>query len=376
MIRDNSYPVPPQMATPCLRKVIAAALPLRFVDFMEFALYHPQSGYYAGEPTRVGRAGDFTTSVTCGMMFGKLLAHHIAAWHATEKIIGPWRILEPGPNNGQLARDIIHTLRQDHPDLCALLHYVTLDPLPIPLAWQRHHLADLAPTLECQASPVDLAPLPTFVIANEILDALPCRRIQRSESDWQEIYISAQDDDFIEILRPIDQETIPSHLRHSHYPVGYRTEFRDNWHSLLCPLLPTISHGHLLWIDYGFAAPEYYHPARTDGTLRTFHQHRAGEDPITLPGEKDITAHVDFTSFAQFALAQGCDLLRFEPQEFFLTRIAATLPSEPPMSSAEIRQLKTLIHPAQMGARFHALELRYPSHSPSQNPTTLRRLAL
>jgi SAM-dependent MidA family methyltransferase len=343
---------------------------------MEFALYHPQAGYYAGEPTRVGRSGDFTTSVTCGMMFGKLLAHHIAAWHATEKIAGPWRILEPGPNNGQLARDIIHTLRQAHPDLSEKLHYVTLDPLPIPLAWQRHHLADLAPTLECRASPEGLTPLPTFVIANEILDALPCRRIQRTEDDWQEIHIAAQGEDFIEILHPIDPKNIPAPLFESDYPIGYRTEFRDNWHSLLSPLLPTISQGRLLWIDYGFAAPEYYHPARTDGTLRTFHQHRAGEDPLASPGEKDITAHVDFTSFVQVALAQGCDLLRFEPQEFFLTRIAAALPSEPPMSPSEIRQLKTLIHPAQMGARFHALELSYPTASVPQNPFTLQRLAL
>ena len=364
------------MATPCLRNVIALALPLRFDKFMELALYHPQFGYYAGEPTRVGRAGDYTTSVTCGMMFGRLLAHHIADWHAKEHIAGPWRILEPGPNNGQLARDIIHTLRQAHPSISAQLHYVTLDPLPIPLAWQRHHLADLAPTLECRASPGDLAPLPTFVIANEVLDALPCRRIQRTEEDWQEIYITCHGDEFIETLLPIAQENIPALLLQPEYPVAYRTEFRDNWHSLLRPLLSTISHGRLLWIDYGFAAPEYYHPARTDGTLRTFHQHRAGEDPLSLPGENDITAHVDFTTFAQTAITQGCEVLRFEPQEFFLTRIATALPQEPPMSPAEIRQLRTLTHPAQMGARFHALELRYPKRSSAHDRTALQRLAL
>ncbi len=366
------------MATLCLANLAKLANEgelIRFDHFMNLALYHPEWGYYSAEPTQIGRSGDFFTSVSTGGMFGKLIAHHIAQWHAKNAIVGSWRILEPGPNNGQLARDIVQTLKNDFPTIIESLQYITIDPLPVPLAWQRHNLAELAPTVQCLESLKNLIPLPSFLIANEILDALPCRLFERKNSIWHEIYVKYDNTVLREELIPLNAENTPPILIHSDLPADYRTEYRDNWHRLLDPLLHCISFGSLLWIDYGFAAPEYYHPARTKGTLRTYDKHQAGDNPLEKVGECDITAHVDFTSFAAYAAQKNCSIQNFEPQEFFLTRVASTLPIEPSMTPAEIRQLQTLIHPAQMGARFHVLELNYP-HANNHNARALTRLAM
>ena len=58
-----------------IRAEIRAAGPMRFDRFMEMALYHPGSGYYAkvGGPSPIGRSGDFFTSVSVGPLFGRLL---------------------------------------------------------------------------------------------------------------------------------------------------------------------------------------------------------------------------------------------------------------------------------------------------------------
>ena len=59
---------------------IRASGPMRFDRFMEMALYHPGSGYYAktSGPSPIGRSGDFYTSVSAGPLFGRLLAHNFS----------------------------------------------------------------------------------------------------------------------------------------------------------------------------------------------------------------------------------------------------------------------------------------------------------
>src|SRR5205823_7599415 len=52
--------------------------PLTVAQFMEFALYDSDSGYYARAARRSGRAGDFFTSVDVGPIFGELLAVQVA----------------------------------------------------------------------------------------------------------------------------------------------------------------------------------------------------------------------------------------------------------------------------------------------------------
>src|SRR5690606_35455486 len=79
----------------------------------------------------------------------------------------------------------------------------------------------------------------------------------------------------------------------SGFPEGYQTELRTTFPAFLESVSACLTKGLLLFLDYAFAAPEYYDPQRATGTLRTFSKHRAAEDPLEKPGEIDITAHVD-----------------------------------------------------------------------------------
>ena len=117
----------------------------------------------------------------------------------------------------------------------------------------------------------------------------------------------------------------------------------------------------MLWIDYGFERDDLYHPARAEGTLRTFHGHRAGGDPLEDPGSRDITAHVDFTALREALESLGAEVTRFENQSRFLTRVARPwlLSLEgrtDPATARLLRNFQTLTHPAQLGGRFYVME--------------------
>ncbi len=66
-----------------LREQLLAAGPLPFAQVMQQALYHPEHGYYGAGPRRIGRQGDFFTSVSVGPLFGRLLAlQAVQEWQA------------------------------------------------------------------------------------------------------------------------------------------------------------------------------------------------------------------------------------------------------------------------------------------------------
>jgi SAM-dependent MidA family methyltransferase len=345
-------------ATTALRKIIHERGPLDFADYMNLCLYHPQHGYYAQEPRQVGREGDFFTSVSCGPLFGILIAEHIAAWWCESSISGPWRILEPGANNAALALDILTYLRRHHPDAFLDLEYVTIDPLPAPRQFQKQALDGFGPQVQCLANTIPLTPCPTFVIANEVLDAFPCHMIERGEDGWLEVWVecTGQEMELREILRP-NNLPLPPLLSTETYPLGYRTEVREAPQAFLDSLRRCMIHGRMLFFDYGFAQPEYYDPQRKSGTLRVYRNHRASEDALENPGLCDLTAHVDFTAVMESAHRIGMQALRFEPQEFFLSRLMKRLLQQGNWDDSWQRNLQTLIHPAHLGGKFHALEL-------------------
>jgi SAM-dependent MidA family methyltransferase len=82
--------------------------------------------------------------------------------------------------------------------------------------------------------------------------------------------------------------------------------------------------GAALFIDYGFPEAEYYHPQRSGGTLMCHQAHRADADPLVQVGDKDITAHVNFSAVALAAQDAGLDVLGYTSQARFLFNCGIT----------------------------------------------------
>ena len=329
---------------------------------MAAALYHPELGYYAREPRQVGRSGDFFTSVSVGPLFGELLARRfLRDWQESGKP-ARWRIVECGAHDGSLAADILQAISRLAPAALVGLDYTIPEPSLALRTAQRATLAAF-PQATFPAEASALEPLPGIAFGNEVLDALPFHIIERRAGGWQEIRIAADGASFREVAHEIDDPARTAALvtLGNAFPDGYRSEIRTNFQDFLTPLTRCLSSGLLLWCDYGFARPEYYHPGRSRGTLRTFSNHRAAEDPLATPGEIDITAHVDFTAVAEAGMALGCQPLRFQNQGAWLTEAARdwliSLEGNP--DPAALRQFQTLTHPAHLGGSFHVLEMAW-----------------
>ena len=84
-----------------------------FRRFMELALYHPQHGYYASGRARIGKEGDFFTSVSVGRIYGRLLAS--VCREVWERLGHPekFTIVEQGSNDGAMAADILEAITVD-----------------------------------------------------------------------------------------------------------------------------------------------------------------------------------------------------------------------------------------------------------------------
>ena len=163
--------------------------PLRFDAFMELALYGEPGGFYASGRGAGRRGGDFLTSVEVGPLFGRLVAR--LADRCWEEMGRPtdFTLVDVGAGTGTLARSVL-TAR---PACAGALRYVLVERST---ALRRAH-EDLLerPPGPCVRldSLADLpeAPITGVVLANELLDNLSCRLLERTSDGWAEVYVTA-----------------------------------------------------------------------------------------------------------------------------------------------------------------------------------------
>lgn len=346
--------------------------PLDLPAYLQLALYHPQLGYYPR--ATVGRHGDFFTSVSVGPLFGRLLAGRFHRWWLANGRPSPWRITEVGAHDGSLAIDVLTGIQQLDPHALAAVRYAIPEPLPSLAAIQQEKLTAKFPGVAEPAATLDelaARPLPGVLFANELIDALPFHLVRRHHGQWLERFVTVDANGALAWHdAPTATPAVAGFLATlgDSFPDGYTTEVRLATRTLLAKFTATLGHGLVCLIDYGFPQRDYYHPARTHGTLRTFSRHHAGDNPLDQPGQQDITAHVDFSALARDAQAAGLHPHLWADQGRYLTHLAhdwlASLEHQSPaIRQPLLRQFQTLTHPAHLGSRFHVLELL---HHPTQ----------
>lgn len=346
-----------------LSETIRSGGPMPFSSFMGTALYDRESGYYSASASRTGKAGDFFTSVSVGPVFGELMA---GQFHEVWELAGQpgvFTIVEAGANDGRFAGDVLDWAREHRPEFYRALHYQIDEMLPAAVIRQQEMLASHASKVTHDAI---LPAACGCYFANEVLDAVPFRRVRFSRGEWHELVVGLTDDgDFQWIEVAPEDRALKRRLvwLGKDFPDGYTTEIAPAVASQVRHALSRLEKGVLFFADYGYEAGEYYAAHRASGTLRCYRQHQAHENPFDQPGETDITAHVDFSLAATAAAAAAdCEVAGFLDQSRFLTGAAeATLRAMDgtvsPKAALWHRQFRTLTHPAHLGQNFHLLVL-------------------
>jgi SAM-dependent MidA family methyltransferase len=335
-----------------IRQEIETLGPLPFSRFMDLALYDPLEGYYTSGCAAVGREGDFFTSVSIGPVFGAVLAgQFLEMWEALGRP-SEFRLVEQGANDGRLSSDILKALSETP---LAGVPLTIIEPASILRQKQTSTLAGC--DVQWVERPEDLPPFDGVHFSNELFDALPFDILEARAGVWHELQVHADEAGFSfkPAPHPIQNMDLPPR------PDGYRTELRRHQRDLIGTLSSRLRRGFLLAIDYGMPRAELLAPHRSGGTLACYAKHRRDESPLENPGQKDITAHVDFTALAQDAADCGFALEGYTDQHHFLVGAASGLlksldgPAPSPSTLKILRSLRTLLHPETMGTQFKSI---------------------
>ena len=332
---------------------------IRFSEFMQRALYTPQLGYYQNQLYTFGEAGDFITAPEMGNLFGQCIADSIGSMAKQHN-----QILEIGAGSGALARTITQALAScDWPNDKSL-EYKILEPSAQLQMQQKEALLTHEKPLV-----VDYSWLSDFpqkfngvILANEVLDAIPVERIQKTAQGWQYLGVATREGQFIwQPAGLVMENDLPVILRESDVFIeGYTTEIRPLVNGWINGLSKSLNNGVILLFDYGYPRHDLYHPQRTDGTLRCFSRHQTQQDALQLVGLQDITAHVDFTQVAEAAVEAGLSVDGFTTQSGFLVEngIANLSPDSPGKENYQYsRQVQQLTSPGQMGELVKVIQL-------------------
>jgi len=158
--------------------------------------------------------------------------------------------------------------------------------------------------------------------------------------------------------RPTDERPPVELAQAGGFLAGTVVELPRQASGFMRTLAATLQQGAALLIDYGFPEHEFYHPQRTGGTLMCHRAHRSDDLPLEDPGDKDITAHVDFTAVALAAQDAGMEVLGYTSQARFLLNCGLAQDLQAAHDSGDIRLLahaQKLITEHEMGELFKVL---------------------
>ena len=303
--------------------------PTPFRRFMDVALYHPQHGYYSGprknsQGDPFGKAGDFFTAAQMQPVFGQLIAARIR--HLFQEMGTPtdFTIVELGAGRGEMA--------------------------PAFAEWAY--------------MPVEFdSDVPEQVrgvfFSNEFFDALPVEAVAFLHGEFRRRFVACKEGHFVWTAGDLASPELADYLRRFLPPPAEGNCYEANLEALnwIGRISRALRSGWVLSIDYGYTRAEAVRfPC---GTLMSYRSHTAAEDVLADPGERDITAHVNFSALAARGEECGMRTDRFETlaqtlvaagEEEFARSLAA------PDAAEELRrrlQLKTILF--GMGETFRIL---------------------
>ncbi len=334
---------------------------LGFDRLMALALYAPGMGYYANSLRKFGTTpqtgSDFVTAPEMSPWFGRTVAHQVREALEHTQTDEVW---EFGAGSGALALQLLESLG------AAVKRYTIVDVSGSLRARQQETLRAYADKVQW----VDALPeqMQGVVVGNEVLDAMPVQLLVRKAGVWHERGVRWQTvdktvadktptplvwEDRVTTLRP------PFEIEGKH---DYLTEIHTQAEAFVSTLADRLKAsvasggkgGVVFLMDYGFPEAEYFHPQRHMGTLMCHQLHKSDPDPLVDVGQKDITAHVNFTGVALAAQDAGLHVLGYASQAHFLIN-CGLLPPLVDAPLAEKAMAQKLITEHEMGELFKVM---------------------
>jgi len=334
-----------------------------FDRFMDVALYGAGVGFYAREDSPFGRAGDYYTAAHASPLFGRTIAERVRAVARAIPHAGEFRVVDVGAGDGTLGEGVIAGIAEDR-ELASRTEYVLVErsaALALRAFERLSHAGAVAGIPVRAAGSVGAdGPFCGVVVANELLDAQPARRLLWDGEEWKELGFRWNGERLVPgthaPIRPVPPPRLPVHP-----DPGTTLEVAPAADGVVREVADHLAEGLFLLLDYGMEESELL-AAHPSGTLAAIRRHRVETDPATDPGASDLSVFVNFTRLRAVARQAGFREVAFRRQaealgewgfERILDRAMATAGS----AEAEVRTrlgAKNLLFGFE---RFAALEL-------------------
>lgn len=289
-----------------IRGEIAAAPDGRitFARFMQRALTEPGLGYYVTNKERPTRSGDFLTAAELHPLFGRCIGRLLVGAATRLGTHERLAVREYGAGGGTLERETRAGLAAEAAALKDSLEWHGID-------------------VPGRGTGAPSEPFTGLVLASEYLDALPVHRLVHTDGKLMEAWVGWHNDWFAEVVAPLSDSILAEPVAAAGVTLAenQRVEVCPAADAWLARVAAELTAGVILVIDYGHPATELYGPRRPAGSLITYRDHVAGDDPFDAVGRQDITAHVNFTALAGAAAEAGLATVGSTTQAEFLTRL-------------------------------------------------------
>jgi SAM-dependent MidA family methyltransferase len=282
---------------------------IRFDAFVDLALYGDGGFFSSG--AGAGRRADFITSPEVGPLYGAVFARAIDDEWRRLGAPDPFVVVEGGAGRGALAKAILDA----RPACAPALRYVCVERA----AALRAQAADLLPAeppenvfgavvggdldeerVVTGTGPVlavlddlPLVPVTGMVIANELLDNLPFRLLQRSATSWDEVLVDVDASGRLtELLVEAPPDDIEAADRLAPAAAaGARIPLQHEAVAWVRRAHESLVRGRVVLVDYADATPSHATRPWQD-RVRTYRGHARGAGPLDAVGEQDITCEV------------------------------------------------------------------------------------
>jgi SAM-dependent MidA family methyltransferase len=317
--------------------------PIPFDRYVDAALYDEDGGFFArgGGAGRAGR--DFVTSPEVGTLFGALVARVLDRSWAELRRPDPFVAVDAGAARGRLAADVLRARPACAPALRAVLversaalraaqrELLSLEPADRALGPAVQDEPDEAPRPIEGIGPIvtSLPELPALelpdgvVIANELLDNLPFRIVERAGGVWREVRVGSEDGVFGEVIVPAAPEVAAAADEVAAgvaIPDGARLPVPTATVDWLAECGHVLRRGFLVVVDYADAAGSMAARPQHEW-LRTYRAHERGGSPLDGPGSQDITATVPAEHLVTHARRAGFRLVEETTQAAWLASL-------------------------------------------------------
>ena len=285
---------------------------LRLDKFIDLALYQ-RNGYYLSKKP-IGRKFDFVTSPEISQMFGEIIGVYLL-YHWKEKINSKFNLIELGPGNGTLFKDIERTAKI-LPDFFenADVYFIEINKELRKI--QEKNLNYFKQSKIRWSKVLNFrSKLPSIIYSNEFFDCFPVRQFLNDNNHWFERYVkfNEKENKYYSINKRVISKKILDYLNKYKRQKIYEVSFsRNKYFEQICKYLKK-NKGICILIDYG------YNKNLKSFTLQSIYNHKKTSIFENI-GQQDISSHVNFNELIEIAKQKKLQINEFVTQRDFLLK--------------------------------------------------------